>query len=428
MKGVPVRRASLLWIACLAASVAGCCLGGSETPPPIAPAPLPEPEPEPAPPPPRVRRPPPAPPTPPPQVMERVGLGVPLDSADGITPMRPSAGALFDRARPFEGAVARGLLICRARVRGAFDDSFFAGGADVAMSLRVADRPWLSTPQSSARVFTMPLSEVEIGTALELNVVDRDVVMHDLIASHRHVFGRAPFTLETESATTVCRVMPDVSREASRATERYQQAIESVSEVTPRLAEDDLGFPSTTRVLDAAREAASWVGWTAPEMLTARARAGEIDRAFERRVGEAVVEAIPTLPAFGEPLRLRDRTIRIVRFACGEDAEAMRQAMGRAAPGAFSCLAVLEITARTRLTLRAVRVFESELWSLHTSGARDRAQRLAVRHGEVRERGDAPLTLTPGEVGLVHIGLSRPAPLLRIGAELTRTPTLVRLE
>lgn len=430
MKGVPVRRASPPWIACLAAALAGCCFGGSEAPLPEAQAPQPEPMLEVAPPePPPVRRPPPAPYTPPAQVMQRVGLGATLDSEDGITPMRPSAGRLFDRARPFEGPIARGLLVCRTRIRGSFDDSLFAGGADVAMSLRVAERPWLSTTQSSARVFTMPLADVAVGTRLGLHVVDRDVIFHDLIASTSVVYAGAPFEVEAEHATISCRVLPDVTHDAGRAIERYLRTLEGLDTDTPNLLDEDLGFPPVTRVLDAAREAASWVGWTAPEMLTARARAGEIDRAFEANIGHAVTETVPTLPAFGEPTRLRDRTIRITRWTCGDEAEAMRQTMGdAAAPGMFPCQAILEITAHQRITLRSVRSFENELWSLHASGARDRARRIAVFHNNTWSRGDAPLTLGPDETCLVHVGLSRPAPVLRIGGELARTPMLLRLE
>lgn len=374
-----------------------------------------------------------APYAPPADVMERVGISEALRVAAEVTPMRPNAATLFDRARPHSGPIERGLLICRVGIQGHFDDSFFAGGADVFLSFRVGERPWRATPQASSRVFTMPLSDVAVGASLEFNVVDQDLIFHDHVASVQTPYTASPFALEAEHATLQCRVMADVSREAEQAIARYVRTLDSFENTgvpAPDLRDANLGFGSTEHVLASAGEAASWVGWDAPEMDAARARAGAIDGAFEYAVGEAVVSVAPTLPAFGERVELRDRSLRVVRLACGDEADAMRRAMGSGpVAGTSYCRAIFEITAKSRLTLGAIRGIDApEMWALQTTGARDRVQRIAIHQGDDWVRPDRPVTLGRNETCEVHIGFSRPAPLLRLGTELAGTPTLVRLE
>ncbi len=367
--------------------------------------------------------------TPLPDVMERAGVAQALSAAEDVTPMRPNAGALFDQARPHTGPIARGLLICRARIQGHFDLSFFAGGADVALSFRVGEQAWMTTPQAPSRVFTLPLADVTVGTSLQFNLVDQDLIFHDEIAALETTYTASPFALQGEQATLQCRVMPDVSEQAGQALERYQRSLESLSP-EPDLRDTQLGFVGTERVVASATQAASWLGWRAPEMLATRTRAVEIDLAFERSVGLAVIAARETLPVFGERLELRDRSLRVVRFACGDGAEAMRVAMGSEPfAGTSYCRAIVEVRAKTHLTLGAIRGIDApEMWALQTSGARDRVQRIAVHQEDAWVRPDRPVVLDRNETCEVHIGLSRPASLLRVGAELAGTPTLVRLE
>lgn len=374
-----------------------------------------------------------APYTPPADVMERSGFSEALRLAEDVTPMRPNAAALFDRARPHTGPVERGLLICRVGIQGYFDDSFFAGGADVSLSFRVGEGAWRATPQASSRVYTMPLSHVALGAPFEFNVVDQDVIFHDHIASLETAYAGAPFALQAEQATLQCRVMQDVSREAGQALARYLRRLEPLETgglPAPDLLDTNLGFVVSEEVLAAAADAASWVGWDAPEMVAARARAGAIDGAFEYAVGEAVTRTAPTLPAFGEPITLRDRSLRIARVGCGEEAEEMRRAMGPIpVAGTSYCRAILEITATARLTLGAIRALDPiEMWALQNTGARDRVQRVGIHHGDQWVRPDQPLTLGRGETCEVHIGFSRRAALLRLGSELARAPVLLRFE
>ena len=129
------------------------------------------------------------------------GLGSPSH-----VPQRPDAPALFSRARPVEGAITRGMLVCRAVVRGSFDDSFFAGGADVSMSLAIGGSAAASTGQRPSRVYTFPVRELTPGATLTIGLVDRDVVFSDPIASATVTYTSTP-SFEREHASVECRAL-----------------------------------------------------------------------------------------------------------------------------------------------------------------------------------------------------------------------------
>jgi hypothetical protein len=196
------------------AATAGCCFASD---PDLA-APIAAPEPTTAPwptsePPPYV------PPPPPPPYVEAASLLAPPSMASSLegsslVPQRPDARRLFDRARPVEGAIHRGLLVCRTEIRGQYDDSLFAGGADVSMSLTVGAGEPMATGQESSRTYTFPIAALEPGTTLHLGAVDVDVLFSDPIGGVDAEYTRAPFEAEHPNVTFRCRALESVEAQA----------------------------------------------------------------------------------------------------------------------------------------------------------------------------------------------------------------------
>lgn len=375
---------------------------------------------------------PPAPPLPPPapyfepaELLAAPSL-VAVLGRSSILPQRPDAPSLFARARPVDGAITRGMLVCRAVVRGSFDDSFFAGGADVSMSLAVGSGETMSSWQIPSRVYTFPIRELAPGTSLAFGLVDRDVLFSDAIASATVAYTAAPFTFEREHASVECRALPSVEAQAQRALTRYRASLEAFHAPTPDLSAEDLGFGSAEPVARAAEEAASWIGWGDPDLAAGTARAREIDAAYLESVGARVVEVREALPA-GEPVVGGDRALRVLRVVCGRDTVALRAEMGAVMrPGAAPrCHVVLEIEARRGLLLSGG---NDGAWTLQEDGSRELARPVATRCGETWHGHAEAIQLARGERCEVHLGVSEPGALLRVGPSLVRTATLVRMD
>jgi hypothetical protein len=412
------------------AATAGCCFASD---PDLA-APIAAPEPTTAPwptsePPPYV------PPPPPPPYVEAASLLAPPSMASSLegsslVPQRPDARRLFDRARPVEGAIHRGLLVCRTEIRGQYDDSLFAGGADVSMSLTVGAGEPMATGQESSRTYTFPIAALEPGTTLHLGAVDVDVLFSDPIGGVDAEYTRTPFEAEHPNVTFRCRALESVEAQAQAALARYRRALDGFAATSPELSALDLGYPSTAPVVEAAEEAASWLGWRDGDMRAGADRAREIDAAFVQRVGERVVSTATTLPSGSEPSERGDRRIRIARTVCDDEARAFRADMGDAVSTTRSpaCHVVLEIEARRGLRLEGPPPSEAEAWTLREDGTREHAERLAIFHDGAWHRPNEPISLAAGEHCEVHLGVHEPGALLRVGGALSRIPGLLRFD
>ena len=67
------------------------------------------------------------------------------------------------------------MLVCSVRVTGGgYDDSLFAGGADVYMRLAIAGGPTRGTRQSAERIYSFPVARLDAGDSLSVSVYDED--------------------------------------------------------------------------------------------------------------------------------------------------------------------------------------------------------------------------------------------------------------
>lgn len=380
-------------------------------------------------PPPHVPPPPPPPYVEPPSLITPPSLASSLEGSS-LVPQRRDATRLFDRARPVEGAIHRGLLVCRAQIRGQYDDSLFAGGADVAMSLTIGTGEPMGSGQESSRTYTFPIAALEPGTALHLGAVDVDVLFSDPIGGVDVAYEHTPFEAEHPNVTFRCRALESVEAEAQAALARYRRALDRFEATSPELSALDLGYPSAAPVIEAAEEAASWLGWHDGDMRAGAERARQIDAAFVRAVGERVVATAATLPSGSEPSDRGDRRIRIARTVCDAEARALRTEMGAAVSPARSpaCHVVLEIEARRGLRLDRTPPGETEAWTLREDGSREHAERLATFHAGAWHAPNEPITLAAGERCEVHLGVHEPGALLRVGGALSRIPGLLRFD
>ena len=406
--------------------VAGCCFDASSPPPHFEPLPPPEPyTPE------DIEPPPPLPPyVEPPYRYGSPSIAAALEEAAHGTPQRADAPQLFARARPIEGEIHRGLLVCRAQIRGQYDDSLFAGGADVAMTVTLGQGEAMSTGQHASRTFTFPIASLEPGTTVAASVVDVDVLFSDPIGGGTASYQRTPFTIEHPNASIECRALPSVEAEAQRALSRFRRALDGFHSGEPDLVAGDLGFPSVEPVRAAAEDVASWVGWSDPELRAGFAHARELDAAYAATIGPAVIARHDALPPMNEPTNAGDRTLRIVRVACDDEARALRAEMGVQVSDHRepACHVIVEVEARRAMRLAPRPPAIDEAWTLSEDGTRERAQRIATRCGDAWLRADAPRSMQRGERCEVHLGVSAPGAILRVGAELSLTPVLLRFD
>ncbi len=430
MRAQPTYREALALASIALLAGGGCCFDAARAPPPTIERP-PEPQPwerEPYEPP---EPPPPLPPyVEPPYRFSPPSIATALEEAAHGTPQRADAPQIFSRARPIEGEIHRGLLVCRAQIRGQYDDSLFAGGADVAMTVTVGQGEAMSTGQHASRTFTFPIASLETGTSVAASVVDVDVLFSDPIGGGTASYERTPFTIEHPNATIECRALPSVEAEAQRALTRFRRALDGFDAREPDLVASDLGFPSTEPVRSAAEDVASWVGWSDAELRAGIDHARELDAAYARTIGPAVVARREALPAMNEPTSAGDRALRIVRVACDDEARALRAEMGEPVSDDRepACHVVLEVEARRAMRLAPRPAAEDEAWTLSEDGTRERAQRIATHCGDAWIRADAPRSMQRGDRCEVHLGVSAPGALLRVGGELALTPLLLRFD
>lgn len=304
----------------------------------------------------------------------------------GAVPQAPDPRGLFDRAARVQADhVQGGLIACRVRLtRGGYDDSLFAGGADVYMHLRLGQGPQRTSPHRSARVFTFPVEDLERGDALSVTVMDRDVFFHDRIGGGRADYTGGETVIHASPGAEVrCRPIAPatVDRARSRALRQVSRAIDRLDRAAPELEAYDFAYPGdrTTAVLDATREALAFMMLSDPELEAQVDRAVEFDDRWEERVQAAVDEASQTLSEPGAPARVpRLGTLHVDSYACGRAAATEREQIGEALVGSGCVLRLGWIPSRTG----PVQPSDFEVWGIDGDGGMPTATVEAIETSE----------------------------------------------
>lgn len=356
--------------------------------------------------------------------------------AAGAVPQAPGLRELYEHARRPSTGIENGMLVCSARVRNeSWDDSLFAGGADVALRARFGSGPIRSTAQSGLRTYTFPIAQLERGDTVWIRVVDIDVFSHDTIAEGSIRFEQAPFTLTMGQADVECRAVDAalVARRAAAAIHELARTIDELGEVQPDVQGYDLGYPRATagRVVEAATAARAWTdGGPAYDVEVDRAIAFDTD--WDARARRAVGAAMRTLPAPGASTAIRrDLHASVREVACGADAAALGASMSSSTdttPG--GCLVVLALDASSRVTLPALDQPDAqwEAWALDRSAHMWTARVVARSRDGAYLPASEPVVVEPGAPVEVTISLPPGATPVLLRVRDGGRPAILRLE
>ncbi len=339
-------------------------------------------------------------------------------------PQAPSPTSLFENAAPHvSGPLGRSLLVCRVNLLGGgFDDSVLAGGADVALAVKLRNGTARSTGQSPERVYTFPVSHLALHDAIWIRVIDVDVVFNDTIAEGSTSFAHTPFSLGMGQANVECRAVEGAAVEQpSRSTlAALSRSVDELSRSESNLAEEELGYPHerAQAVLAQARSALAWHEPSDSAYRTQVERAIAFDAQWNRRAAAAVRAATSELPAPGASAPLgTGRQIRVARVACGTEANALADQIGEAMRGnTGACLATLEIQASRPISLPSLDDASAQLEasSIELDARIDRAWLVARRREGAWVAPSETISLQRGErVEMVFAMRSSEAPLLR---------------
>ncbi|MGE0788414.1 MAG: hypothetical protein AB7S26_22255 [Sandaracinaceae bacterium] len=284
----------------------------------------------------------------------------------------PDPRGLFERSRGVHlDEIDEGMMVCRARVSGGgYDDSFFAGGADVYVILTLGSSAPRRAPQSGLRMYTYPVTDLHRGDPIHARVMDRDLMFDDLIGQGGGRYEGGEVELHAPpNADVVCRpVRPELFEEGrARARRRFRAAVDRLEGASPALDRPRLGFPSARamEVLAASHDVLPYVSLSSPSVAEDIERAASLEDRFYERAADMLEADLRSRPEPGARVELPHLGhARIAQLECGADSELLRRELGSADPSApfADCVAVLELelsreTAIDRLA-RAELVFE----------------------------------------------------------------------
>jgi hypothetical protein len=331
--------------------------------------------------------------------------------------------ALFDSAAPHaRGPLVRGVLICRVTVRAGPDpNNSLEGDPDPILTLAVRGGTPRTSPVHDDMIFTasFPVARLNAGDALVFQLLDEDILFHDLMAQGEGTFGSAPFRVPLQASEAECRTLEGeaVSVPADAAIRELAAAIDAMPDPTPSLAVRDFGYPQGAAhlVMDAAKRVLAWVSTSDPAYRAQIERAAAYDGRWHTRLAAAIGAARAPASA-----TLEDGSrIRSARRSCGEDAHRLGAQIGLGSTPLDRC--AVTITLESEAT--SVPVLEVE--SIDERGGVAPTSLVARRYdGGAWVTHRDPLTVDPGRpVELVYTTrwLERSA-LLRI-----ITPTEIKL-
>lgn len=211
--------------------------------------------------------------------------------------------ALYDRSAgvTLSGPAQEAMLVCRAVLHGGgYDDSLFAGGADVYLRLRVGGGALRHTLQTPIRTYTFPLSELAPGDSVAVTVMDDDVFADDRIGSGSGTFGGGELVIDAGGASVTCRpVAPEVVQEGrERARRRLRAAVARLGTPRPRLDQPDFAYPMSAagEVRAAIPPAHAWSVHSDPEVSAMVEQAAAFEEAWQDAIGTAIDDAVERLP------------------------------------------------------------------------------------------------------------------------------------
>ncbi len=346
----------------------------------------------------------------------------PFTALAGATPQVPEPRALFETATPTTGDAHDTVLVCTATLLGGgFDDSLFAGGADVYLAMRIGEGELRNAPQTSERTYSFPVASLTHGQTVWVRVLDRDVVFDDTIAEGTTTYAGTPLRLTMGQANVECRALDPALVAARRTTAltALEARLPLLPTPEPDLAADDLGFPSasTSSVASAIDGLAAWSVPADPALVAARERGHAWFRSWSEAAERAVSLAVATLPPPGTSVADGSARITVVREACGAEATTLRAEIGDAAAStapSTGCLVRLRLEQHGPVTLDPLG--SADTWSIGADARRDPTPILAARTGDAwRAVGPGPTSLAGDfEVVFVLAG-EQHAPLLRLG-------------
>lgn len=354
--------------------------------------------------------------------------------SSGVVPQVPDRRGLFGSAPQTPStSVRRGVLVCSVRLTGGgYDDSLFAGGADVYMRLAVAGGPTRATRQSATRIYTFPVARLDEGDSLTVSVFDDDVFRDDLIGRGSGAFTGGPVSITTRGAEVDCRVASARAVEGGRRSRlrRVDQVLGRLEGAEPDLSVHDFGYPSGAgeTLNEALTDALIWMESSDPDYRARVERALEFEESWTSRVREAIGDAASELPGPEDPVRLtRVGRIESRTLSCGAEAAQLREDLAEAIEPSSGCLAQVDLVARPSGQLSGADALD--VWGVDSMGSMLRSARVALRHGdEWVTDTSTPFSYAGGDrLRLVYVFPDGTRPvLLRVGRG--RSATVIRLE
>lgn len=235
-------------------------------------------------------------------------------------PQIRDARRLFDQARPHEGNLSNGTILCRvaadssrrydgATPRGPVSRRF--GAPDLNVTLRVHQtRGFILGPEDRySTTVSMPGVSVRRGQRIGINLVDRDAFRNDTIGDAVAVYGGSfPIELPGNQANGECRVLdPAIAEQRIPGIVRnVDRELERAARVGVDLTANEIATPREhlDRALYHLYDAAALAGWQHTEVGNRRERVNEIERAHTNALREAVEAVKAESPPAGQPVAL----------------------------------------------------------------------------------------------------------------------------
>lgn len=233
-------------------------------------------------------------------------------------PQISDARRLFDQARPHEGNLRDGTLLCRvsadrnrrydgATRRGPVSRRY--GAPDLSVTLRVGrERGFVRGPEDRySTTVSMPGVSVRRGQRIGIHLVDRDAFRNDTVGDAVAVYGGSfPIELPGNQANGECRVLdPAIAQQRIPGIVRnVDRELERAARVQVDLRASEIASPREylDRALYHLYDAAALAGWQHAEVGNRRERVAEIERAHTNAVREAIEAVKSEAPAAGQPV------------------------------------------------------------------------------------------------------------------------------
>lgn len=345
---------------------------------------------------------------------------------------------LFREASDASGPLEAGLLLCRVEalpghtwdpgVGNALSLGFARDEApDMAITVSVdgaAESVRLGEDDRAVAHVAFPGVTLRPGAGVRVRVFDRDVAQHDFMGDAHGVWrGRWPLTLRAPTFVATCRPAPDpvvrrgaaaplasFDREATALRRSLAQATSFAPTMVP-----EARFAAGRRALAGA---ASWLGWSHPEL---RARAAQ-SQSLDDLMREALRDALRRVRAPGADQTIATDSGLITLRGTRCDLRVAGEAVG--------CAAVLAVTPRTALAahggLARVTLYAAQdaPWSLHR----------CMASGDDGRTWRADCELTPGSPALLaYAGADPPSAVpspavLDVSLFFSREPVRFRLD